>query len=82
MYRFLTPTSTTNDFFREAQVYLQGEDMANRRRAGHEGQPPQLVLQIKTDEPRTSSQIQRNPEATNFVTKTYLEKFEKILVES
>ena len=57
--------------------------MAKRRRADpEEGQSPQPVLQIQTDEPRTSTQIQRGLETSDFVTKSDLEKLEKRLVES
>jgi hypothetical protein len=56
--------------------------MANRRRLDPEdGQLPQLVVQIQTDEPRTSTQIQRGLETSDFVTKNDLEKLEKRLVE-
>ncbi|KAI9550232.1 hypothetical protein GHT06_001521 [Daphnia sinensis] len=76
IYRFITPTSTTEDFFREVQVFLQGEDMASRRESPSFPQTPVYHIgeekRLHTDSP--SSQ-EPTPHASGFVTKSDLEVF-------
>lgn len=80
IYRFLTPDSTTDDFFREARVYLEGEDKANRRRSVMEEKSTaqQPVLKIQPLEPCAWPSQMKD----NFTTIKEFEQFEKSLMEN
>lgn len=76
IYRFITPTSTTEEFFREVQVFLQGEDMASRRESLSLLQTP--VFQLREGKhPQTDSSPTQGPtsHSSGFVTKSDLEAF-------
>ena len=78
IYRFLTPLSTTDDFFRETQVFLQGEDMATRR--GSLSIPPSPSFHVK-EEKEIPPPVPAPPPAQpgNSVTKEDLESLERRL---
>jgi hypothetical protein len=80
IFRFLTPDSTTDDFFREARVYLEGKDMANQRRSVMEEKSTvqQPVLQIQPLEPCAGPSQMKD----NFITKKEFEQFEKRLMQN
>jgi hypothetical protein len=67
----MTPDSTTNDLFREAQIFLQGEDITSKRETQPDTVPQtQPVLLLKEEESSTSSSQQE----TSGVTKDELKQ--------
>ncbi len=82
IYRFITPASTTEDFFREVQVFLQGEDMATRQ--GTSSVPPSPLFHVR-EEVTPRAPVPPGPEQapnTNvYVTKDDLETFGLRLLE-
>jgi hypothetical protein len=79
IYRFMTPDSTTNDLFREAQIFLQGEDITSKRETQPDTVPQtQPVLLLKEEESSTSSSQQE----TSGVTKDELKQLEKRILEN
>ncbi|KAI9555972.1 hypothetical protein GHT06_018530 [Daphnia sinensis] len=76
IYRFITPTSTTEDFFREVQVFLQGGDMALRRESPSLPQTPVYHIgEEKRPQTDSPSSQEPTPHASGFVTKSDLEVF-------
>ena len=75
----MTPDSTTNYLFREAQIFLQGEDIASKRETPPDAVPPtQPVLLIKEEESCSPSGQQE----TIGVTKEELKQLEKRILEN
>ncbi|KZS00311.1 Uncharacterized protein APZ42_003423, partial [Daphnia magna] len=83
IYRFITPTSTTEEFFREVQVFLQGEDMASRRESLSLPQTP--VYHLRDEKrPQSDSSLTQGPtsHSSGFVTKNDLEAFGQNLLNT
>lgn len=85
VYRFITPNSTTNDLFREAQIFLQGEDIAAKGEKRSESIPPaQPVLHVKKEESTNSlppNSLHTSKE-TNAVSREELLQMEKRILDN
>jgi hypothetical protein len=78
-YIALRPESTTNDLFKEAQIFLQEEYIASKREKPSEAVPPtHPVLLIKEEETCPPSSQQR----TSGITKDLIKQLEKPILES
>ena len=83
IYRFIQPDSTTNDLFREAQIFLQGEDIAAKREKSSESVPPiQPILHMKSENPSQNSDPSPGPSDSSAVSREELKQMEKRILDN
>ena len=75
IFRFIHPLSTTDDFFREVQLFLQGEEMAARQELSTVPRSPLFTFQEGNSAP--PSTYERNQPSPSFVSREDFESFEQ-----
>ncbi|KZS03788.1 Uncharacterized protein APZ42_033399 [Daphnia magna] len=83
IYRFLNSESTTNNLFREAQVFLQGEDIASKREKPSEtGSASRPILFLGGEGTRPAPVVPHNRQEVSTVTREELDQLEKRILEN
>ena len=81
IFRFIHPLSTTDDFFREAQLFLQGEEMASRQELSTVPRSPLFAFQEGSSAPPSAHEHNQPSSSRSFVTREDLESFEQRLLD-